>query len=428
MTVEEHQILESIPEDLKLIQCVTLIQSCDDLEVCLEALNFLRLKATEQQDTEAKTKLSILYMEDQMYIGKNEVESVIWSRSVFDKQLSSALQLASGLFASRQTNGLEIIEGSLDKDPHASYLAGILYTKGIGFTQDLEKGVRLLKYAATEGKLGEAACELGRIYGDRYKYSYRQSADSVHWFERAFECGSNQAIVDLAYSFFEGSPDVPKDDGRAFRYAKDGSLSNDKYCQYIVGHLYLKGRGVEQDTKEALRWLDESAKQGFSVALEEQVAVYMNGQGNVAKDYQKAYQCCTQGTAANIPYCQVCLGDLYRNGWGVKQDYQRAFELYQSAASTNQSDTPYPYAQHMIGEMFLHGEGVPKDLAIAKEWFQIASTQGYEPSQVKIQQISLLEENTLQKQKEAAAAAAAEQQQQTQEKRSSRWSLGFFRK
>lgn len=67
-------------------------------------------------------------------------------------------------------------------------------------------------------------------------------------------------------------------------------------------------------------------------------------------------------------------------------------------------------------------------MAIAKEWFQIASTQGYEPSQVKIQQISLLEENTLQKQKEAAAAAAAEQQQQTQEKRSSRWSLGFFRK
>lgn len=40
---------------------------------------------------------------------------------------------------------------------------------------------------------------------------------------------------------------------------------------------------------------------------------------------------------------------------------------------------------------------------MAKEWFQIASTQGYEPSQVKIQQISLLEQNTLlQKQKDAS--------------------------
>ncbi|EIE88087.1 hypothetical protein RO3G_12798 [Rhizopus delemar RA 99-880] len=126
----------------------------------------------------------------------------------------------------------------------------------------------------------------------------------------------------------------------------------------------------------------------------------MNGQGNVAKDYERAYQCCTSNTATNIPYCQ--------------------------AASSNQSDTPYPYAQHMIGEMFLHGEGVPRDLAVAKEWFQIASTQGYEPSQVKIQQISLLEQNTLlQKQKDASNE---DQQQEKQEKRSSRWSLGFFRK
>ncbi|KAG1141793.1 hypothetical protein G6F37_009473 [Rhizopus arrhizus] len=428
MTVEEeprHQLLENIPEDLKLIQCVNFIQSSEDLDVVIEALNFLRSRASEQEDTEAKTKLSILYMDDHPLVAKNEIESTIWSRSVFDKQLSSALHLVSGLFtSSRETSGLAIINSR--ENVCVSYLAGLLYTKGIGFSQDLEKGVSFLKYAATEGKLGEAACELGRIYGDRYRYSYHQPRESVHWFERAFECGSNQAIVDLAYSFFEGSEDVPKDDTRAFRYAKEGALSNDKYCQYIVGHLYLKGKGIEQDSKEALKWLDQSAKQGFSVALEEQVAVYMNGQGNVAKDYERAYQCCTSGTATNIPYCQVCLGDMYRNGWGVEQDYQKAFEYYQKAASSNQSDTPYPYAQHMIGEMFLHGEGVPRDLAVAKEWFQIASTQGYEPSQVKIQQISLLEQNTLlQKQKDASNE---DQQQEKQEKRSSRWSLGFFRK
>ncbi|KAI9281579.1 hypothetical protein BY458DRAFT_499016 [Sporodiniella umbellata] len=425
MTVEDHLLLNSIPKDLQLIHCVTLIQTCDDADTCIGALNFLRQKATDQQDTEAKTKLSILYTEDHPFMSKDEVESVIWSRTVFDKQLSAAFHLASGLLVGRETSGLKILQGALDRHPQASYLVGLLYSKGIGFPQNIERGVELLKFAATEGKLGEAACELGRVYGDRYRYSYHESANAVYWFERAFEYGSNQAIVDLAYSFFEGSAEVPKDDGRAFRYAKDGSLSNDKYCQYIVGYLYLKGRGVEQDTEEALRWLNESAKQGFSVALEEQVAVYMNGQGNVKKDYQKAYQCCTQPTAAHIPYCQVCLGDLYRNGWGVEQDYHKAFEFYKRGASTSQSDTPYPYAQHMIGEMFLHGEGVPKDLAVAKEWFQIASTQGYEPSQVKIQQISVFEENTLQKQK---SIVAEQQQQQTQEKRSSRWSLGFFRK
>jgi TPR repeat protein len=63
----------------------------------------------------------------------------------------------------------------------------------------------------------------------------------------------------------------------------------------------------------------------------------------------------------------------------------------------------------------LNGEGVPKDLAVAKEWFQIASTQGYEPSQSRLQQIELLDNNK-------------KVQQDQQEKRSSRWSLNFFKK
>lgn len=64
---------------------------------------------------------------------------------------------------------------------------------------------------------------------------------------------------------------------------------------------------------------------------------------------------------------------------------------------------------------FLHGEGVPKDLAVAKEWFQIASTQGYEPSQTKIQQIDLIEANS-----------ALQKPVVEEKKQSSRWSLSFF--
>lgn len=77
----------------------------------------------------------------------------------------------------------------------------------------------------------------------------------------------------------------------------------------------------------------------------------------------------------------------------------------------------------IYNKRFLHGEGVPKDLAVAKEWFQIASTQGYEPSQVKIQQIELLENNT------AAAAVNTNnnhKQPVEEKKQTSRWSLSFF--
>ncbi|KAI7890575.1 uncharacterized protein EV154DRAFT_444255 [Mucor mucedo] len=415
---------KNVREELRLIHAVDLIHTSSDLTDNIEAINYLRHKACHL-DTEAKTKLSIIFNEEESghlpHVQRNRAEADMWARSVFDKQLSLALKPCAPIFITTDdlstTHFIDCMTARMNRDgqePLLNYLAGLLYSKGIGFPQDLQRGIASLKFAATEGRIAEAGCELGRIYSDRYKYSLNEPAESIHWFHRAFECGSTQAVVDLAYGFFEGSEQVPKDDVRALRYAKDGALLNDKYCQYIVGHLYLKGKGDQtKDAQEAVKYLNASASQGFAVALEEETSVYMYGHGNVKQDYGKAFACCMQSIATNIPFCQARLGDMYRNAWGVTQDFPKAFEYYQNAAS--QSDTPYPYAQHMLGEMFLHGEGVPKDLAVAKEWFQIASTQGYEPSQTKIQQIDLIEANT-----------ALQKPMVEEKKQSSRWSLSFF--
>lgn len=347
---------QGVREELRLIHAVDLLQTSSLLSDNIEALNYLRTKACHL-DTEAKTKLSIIFSEsDYPHLVQDKAEASIWARSVFDKQLSLALQPCAPIFETTDdlstTNFIDVMTASMNRDgqePQLCYLAGLLYSKGIGFDQNIKRGISLLQFAATEGRIAEAGCELGRIYSDRYKYSLNEPAESIHWFHRAFECGSTQAVVDLAYGFFEGSAQVPKDDVRALRYAKDGALLNDKYCQYIVGHLYLKGKGVPINAQEAVKFLNASASQGFAVALEEETSVYMYGHGNVKPDYQKAYTCCMQSIAANIPFCQARLGDMYRNAWGVTQDYHKSFEYYQNAAS--QSDTPYPYAQHMLGEM-----------------------------------------------------------------------------
>jgi TPR repeat protein len=347
---------ESVREELRLIHCVDILQTSTLLSDTIKALNYLRNKACHL-DTEAKTKLSIIYSE-QGYplVVQDFSESSVWSRSVFDKQLSLALCACASIFGTTDdlstTHFINVMTANMNRDGQEAslcYLAGLLYSKGIGYDQDIKRGISLLQFAATEGKNAEAACELGRIYGDRYKYSLNEPSESIHWFHRAFECGSTQAVVDLAYGFFEGSVQVPKDDMRALRYAKDGALLNDKYCQYIVGHLYLKGRGIQTNAQEAIKFLNASANQGFAVALEEETSVYMYGHGNVKQDYKKAYTCCMQTIAMNIPFCQARLGDMYRNAWGVTQDFHKSFEYYQNAAS--QSETPYPYAQHMLGEM-----------------------------------------------------------------------------
>ncbi|KAI8984189.1 hypothetical protein BDF20DRAFT_858501 [Mycotypha africana] len=395
-TISLYEEMEHVPDELRLHHCASILSSSaasTSNDLVIQALNFLRLRAIKHSETEAKTKLSLLYfpaiddvkaITDTALIKADKTEADIWSRSAFDKQLSYALQLC--VVPLTTNNDLSLIHyltqhtttsasnsSSMVVDPALYFLMGLLYSKGIGFVQDVGKGLTCLEVAATTGSeaksniIAAASCELGKIYGDRYEYSLHQPSKSMYWFRKAFECGSTQAVVDLAYGFFEGiftsslmeneneescisyenNSNKEDDDMKALRYAREGAtLLNDRYCQYIVGHLCLKGtqNGVKTDTLEALSWLHASAQQGFVVAIEEEASTYI-----AIQDYKKAYECCTQKYAMHIPFCQAKLGDLYRNGWHVEQDYHKAFEYYQNAAS--HSEIPYPYAQHMLGKM-----------------------------------------------------------------------------
>ncbi|KAI9006659.1 hypothetical protein CLU79DRAFT_779603 [Phycomyces nitens] len=346
------------PSQLRLVNAAEQIRLSTNAEMTLSALTFLRLKAM-QQDTEAKTKLSTIYAEGQKdVIEKDQDEADMWSRSVFDKQLNQALALSTDdliTIGKQQPTNLAlstiglIMTGAEQGVPTLCYLAGLMLTKGIGHTPDIDQGLAFLERAG-EQKQPDAAYELGRFYSDRYHYSRPDLKQSLYWYQRAFENGDTRALVDLAYGFSEGDlgHDVPRDDDRAFRYAEQGAKTDDKYCQYILGHLYLKGRGVAQDSEKAVYWLSASADQGFAVALEEISAIYLKGHGDVPKDYRLAHEWCLKGVSTTA-YCQTSLGDIYRNGWGVQRDYQKAFQYYQTAAI--QPDSPHHYAQHMLGEM-----------------------------------------------------------------------------
>ncbi|ORX46783.1 HCP-like protein [Hesseltinella vesiculosa] len=252
--------------------------------------------------------------------------------------------------------------------------------------QQRQQGLDVLSRAALQGHHKQAAYELGRLYSDRYLHEHnKDSSTALQWFHTALDLGEQRALVDLAYGYYEGDNHDGKNDAQAFRFAKQGADINDRYCQYVLGHLYLKGRGTSQNAIEAVKWLQCSADQGFAEAIEELAAVYLRGYGNVAKDYAKAYAICKRGLEYSLPFCQMTLADMYRHGWGTVRDYQQAFNYYQLAAT---HADPSPYAQHCLGEMFLNGEGVPQDVAVAEQWFTMASQQGYDPSNFKLQSLA----------------------------------------
>lgn len=358
MTLE---LSETVIPELRLIRAIETVQQPVDDGVnanALKALQFLRHQATANQDVEAKTKLCTLYhptMGGSMgggVVKPDEGEAEMWSQSVFDKQLSSALQACSEYLSKEEClSTMELLHRGVEAGrTEVVFLVGLLMTRGIGFPRDLPRGLALLEDVA-EGKSssgqqqGEAAYELGRIYGEQYSYSLHDLAQSMHWYKRAAELGVARAYVDLTYGYLHHMQTEENHQQQAYHYAEQGAqLARDRYCQYILGHMDLDNSNAAD---KAVQWLTASAEQGFAPAIEELTAIYLHGRGNVPQNYVEALRWAERGS--ELSFCQTALGDLYRNGWGVERDYGSAFRYYQTAAS--QPDAPSHYAEYMLGEM-----------------------------------------------------------------------------
>ena len=70
---------------------------------------------------------------------------------------------------------------------------------------------------------------------------------------------------------------------------------------------------------------------------------------------------------------QCSLGDCYRLGLGVEQDYSAAFKWYQLSAE--QGD---PEAQFNLGSMCEKGLGVERNLELAIDWYRKSAEQDFE--------------------------------------------------
>jgi TPR repeat protein len=70
---------------------------------------------------------------------------------------------------------------------------------------------------------------------------------------------------------------------------------------------------------------------------------------------------------------QYDLGQMYRKGKGVPQDYAETVRLYRLAAKQG-----YDYAQTNLGVRYSKGQGVIQDYAIAHMWYNIGAANGHE--------------------------------------------------
>jgi len=109
------------------------------------------------------------------------------------------------------------------------------------------------------------------------------------------------------------------------------AIKGNPVAQNNLGILYLDGKGVKQDTSEAVRYLSLSAAAGSSLGQNNLGGLYREGKG-VTRDYAKAAQwfmaSASQGNAAAM----YNLGLMYEMGQGMKAEPFHAYMWYALAA------------------------------------------------------------------------------------------------
>ena len=149
----------------------------------------------------------------------------------------------------------------------------------------------------------------------------------------------------------------------------------DARAQYNLGLCYAKGKGVEQDHKEAVRWYRLAADQGDAAAQNALALCYANGKG-VEEDVEEAVRLYSLAVDQGYTRAYMNLGNCYLHGRGVVQDYHEAVRLYRLAIAQGNDG-----AGSMLGICYQYGYGVARNEEEAVRLYRLAADYGYAAGQ-----------------------------------------------
>jgi len=170
------------------------------------------------------------------------------------------------------------------------------------------------------------------------------------------------------------------------RRAKTG----DAAAQNELGLRYLRGIDVDKDPAEALQWFRKAAVGGHPAALFNLGAAYYNGTGVRTNDEEACKwfllasdagfgeakeaveRCGRELTGPHLTNSEVLAGDAYLRGNEVKQNLNRAAQLYQKAFAAGSAA-----AADRIGVMYADGLMFAQDMTQALEWLNKSAKLGY---------------------------------------------------
>ncbi len=151
-------------------------------------------------------------------------------------------------------------------------------------------------------------------------------------------------------------------------------------AQYRYGRVLIEGRGGPQDAEAAVLWLGKAVEQNHAAAATLLARIYLSDvPGGPARDPKVAADLLTRAATRGEAEAQYLLGLLYRNGEGVSQDFEVAFNWHLAAA-----EQQHALAQFALSDLYFNGPEARRDPESGLRWLRAAAGQAVPDAQVRL--------------------------------------------
>ena len=251
----------------------------------------------------------------------------------------------------------------------AQYKLGLMYEMGAGsVAQDFHETLKWYRKSAQQA-FPLAQFKLGVMYHNGIEVP-QSHKEAVKWFLKSAKQGEKQAQYALAVSYSLGLG-VKKSDLEAFEWFKKAAKQSFLPAQYALGHIYQTGKDVPKDVNKAFYWYKKSAEQGYGNSYYTVGYAYLFGDG-VKKNIKEAKKWFLKASKLdndNTVNAEFQLGGIYSAGTdGITVDYKKAAQWYLKAA--NKGDVNSAWS---LGNLYLQGKGVPQDYDKGIRWLKVAA-------------------------------------------------------
>lgn len=153
------------------------------------------------------------------------------------------------------------------------------------------------------------------------------------------------------------------------------AIALDPEHQLSLNHLGILAEHVYKQFEAAAGWYERGAALGYPASSVNLGNLFREGRG-VRRDPAQAARLYQQALDQGYSTALVSLGALYLNGDGVVRDYAKALDLLKRGTAEG-----VVAGNFYLGRAYELGLGVDRDLALAHQHYRLAADAGFAPAQ-----------------------------------------------